>query len=291
MVRPAKSSVRRRVAKAAGLLGVLVMVVTEGVAWIFAERFRDTMSTIDERNVTEQKLAYDAVDRAGLLDIGLHARVHSRLVSSLIAVGDRVIADYRREEPAMGPAEWTQAQAALAWAIELSRATRSLRGKQLTAAGHVKRFEAQSAKGGAATLRAQEALALFRQAADADPESYDPYLGIARIQVYALGDVDGAAASIDEAEKRGYVRGRRESALLGDGYLRRASASARRARVLTGEQRARELFGARSDYERCVTLFDPIVAFGNSAKNLEMCKAGVEQVDRQLQLDPGAGES
>ena len=67
--------------------------------------------------------------------------------------------------------------------------------------------------------------------------------------------------------------------------------SARRARVLTGEQRSRELFGARSDYERCVTLFDPIVAFGNSAKNLEMCKAGFDQVERQLQLDPGPGES
>ena len=202
-----------------------------------------------------------------------------------------MIADYRREDPAMGPAEWTQAQAALAWAIELSRPSRSLRGKQLTAAGHVKRFEAQASKGGAATLRAQEALALFRQAAEADPESYDPYLGIARLQVYSLGDVDAAAASIEEAEKRGYVRGRRESALLGDGYLRRASATARRARVLTGEQRSRELLGARSDYQRCVTLFDPIVAFGNSAKNLEMCKTGLDQVERQLQIDPGSGES
>jgi hypothetical protein len=287
----ARPSVRRRVMTGAAMLAIFVVVVTEGVAWIFAERFRDTMATIDERNVTERRLAYDAVDRAGLLDIGLHARVDSNLYSSLISVGDRVISDYRREEPAMGPAEWAQAHAALTWAIELSRASRSLRSKQLTAAGHVKRFEAQAAKGGAATLRAQESLALFQQAAEADPESYDPYLGIARIQVYALGDVDAAASSIEEAERRGYVRGRREAALLGDGYLRRASASARRARVLTGEQRERELLGARTDYERCVSLFDPIVAFGNSAKNLEMCKAGADQVERQLQIEPGLGES
>jgi hypothetical protein len=205
----------------------------------------------------------------------------------LVAIGDRVIADYRREEPAMGPAEWAQAYAAYGWAIEIGGAKRALRCKQMTTLGHVKRFEAQAAKGSAAILRAQEALELFRKAAEEDAESYDPYLGMARLQVYSLADVDAAARSIEEAEKRGYVRGRRESALLGDGYLRRGYSTSRRARVLTGEQRARELYNARTDYARCVELFDPIIAFGNSAINLEMCKAGIENVDRMLERDPG----
>jgi len=278
-----RRTVRQAAKAAAVLLAILVVGITEGVAWIFAERFRDTMSNLDERSVTERKQAYDGVDRAGLLDLGLRARVNRRLRPALVAVGERVIADYRREEPAMGPAEWTQAYAALSWALDLSRSTRSLRGKQLTAAGHVKRFEAQAARGGAATLLSQEALARFRAAADADPESFDPYLGMARLQVYALADVDAAAASIEEAEQRGYVPGRREAALLGDGYLRRATAAWRRARVLTGEQRVRELNLARSDYERCVQLFDPIVAFGNAAKNLEICKAQLETVTRMLE--------
>jgi hypothetical protein len=271
------------------MLAILVITVTEAVAWIFAERFRDTMSTIDERNVTERKRAYKAVDRAGLLDLGLHIRVHGRLPSLLVGIGDRVIEDYRREEPAMGPLEWAQANAALTWAVELSGSSRALRGKQLTAAAHVKRFEAQATKGAASVVRAQEALALFRKAADADSESYDPYLGMARIQVYSMGDLDAAATSIEEAEKRGYVRGRRESALLGDGYLRRATAAWRRVRVLTGQQRTRELTNALNDYERCVELFDPIVAFGNSAKNLELCKAGRDQVQRQLDIHPDFG--
>jgi hypothetical protein len=269
---------------------VVFVVATEGVAWLFAERFRETMATIDERTVTDKRLAYAGVDRWALLDVGLRLRVHSRLRPALVSVGDRVIADYRREEPSMGPAEWTQAYRALTWARELSYSNAVLRGKQLTAEGHVKRFEAQAeARGSRATLLSEAALAKFREAADVDPASFDPYLGMARIQVYALSDVDAAAAAIKEAERRGYTPGRREAALLGDGYLRRALATRKSAAVLTGEQKWRELTNARADLERCVVLFDPIVAFGNAAANLERCKAQLVQVERQL--DDGSRES
>ncbi|MEO5897182.1 MAG: hypothetical protein ABIS06_15945, partial [Vicinamibacterales bacterium] len=283
-----KRSVFRRVAVGFLMLWAIVTTAKEGVAWMFAARLRQSIATIDERSVTEHKQAYDAVDRWGTLDLGLKALVHPPLYPALLAVGDRVIADYRREEPAMGPSEWEQAYTALTWARELSNSSRTIRGKQLTAEGHVKRFQAQAAKGSAATLLSQDALATFRRAAEADSESFDPYLGMARVQVYSLADVDAAATSIDEATKRGYVPGRREAALLGDGYLRRATASWRRLRVLTGEQRSRELDNARSDYQRCVTLFDPIVAFGNAAKNLEICKAQLERVEH---VKDGLGES
>jgi serine/threonine-protein kinase len=273
----------RRVLTALMLLSLVLLVATEGVAWMFAERFRSTIATIDERTVADRHLAYDAVSQWAVIDIGLKARVNKPLLRALIAVGDRVIADYRREEPLMGPAEWGQANEALKWAVDMSlRSGDVLRAKQLTAQGHVQRFAAQSAKGSSATLLSQAAIASFREAAEADPDSFDPFLGMARIQVYLLADVDAAEASIAEAEKRGYRPGRRESALLGDGFLRRATASRRRAGVLTGEQRLRELTSARADYQRCVELFDPIVAFGNAAENLEACKAQRERIDRQL---------
>ena len=269
---------------------VVFLVATEGVAWLFAERFRETMATVDERTVTDKRLAYAAVDRWALFDIGLKLRVHPRLRPALASVGDRVIADYRREEPSMGPAEWTQAYRALTWARELSRRNEILRSKQLTAEGHVIRFEAQAeSRGSRATLLSESALEKFRDAAEADPASFDPYLGMARIQVYALNDVDAAAASLEEAEQRGYTTGRREAALLGDGYLRRGLATRRSAAVLTGDQKWRELTHARADFERCVVLFDPIVAFGNAAANLERCKAQLVQVERQL--DEGSKES
>lgn len=273
----------RHLATTVAMIFLVFVVATEGVAWLFAERFRDTMAALDERTVTDRRQVYAGVDRWAMFDIGLKWRVHARLRPALVAVADRVIADYRREEPSMGPSEWAQAYQALTWASELSSPGQALRGKLLTAEAHVKRFEAQAApRGSRTTLLSQAALAKFRDAADMDPSSFDPYLGMARIQVYALSDVDGAAASIAEAEKRGYTSGRREKALLGDGYLRRAQATRRSAAVLTGDQRWRELHNARADYERCIVLFDAIVAFGNAAANLEICKAQLVQVERQL---------
>lgn len=277
-----RTTMLRRLVGAAPMLTLVMVVATEGVAWMFAERFRDTMSAMDERSVTDRRDAYDAVDGWALFDIGLRARVHSRLEPALAAVGDRVIADYRREEPVMGPSEWKQALEALTWALEMSPGKRELRGKQLTAAAHVKRFEAQAARGSQRVLLSEESRAIFRKAAEAYSESFDPYLGIARLEVYELDNVDAASIAIDEAQKRGYVPGRREAALLGDGYLRRATAARRRASVLTGEQRTRELNNARVDFQRCINYFDPIVAFGNAAENLEICKAQLQRVDRQL---------
>jgi alkanesulfonate monooxygenase SsuD/methylene tetrahydromethanopterin reductase-like flavin-dependent oxidoreductase (luciferase family) len=125
----------------------------------------------------------------------------------------------------------------------------------------------------------------FRAAADADPQSFDPYLGISRIAVYGLADVDRAAEAIEEARKRGYTAGRRERALLGDGYLRRANSSRTLARTLSGEQRRRELERARADYAGCIDAFDGIVGFGYAAKNLEVCKSRLEHVEQLLAAD------
>src|SRR4029077_15731799 len=81
---------------------------TGGVAWLFAERLRDTIPAMDERNVTATHDAYDGIERWALLDLGLRLRVNGSLRPALRAIGDRVLADYRREVPTMGPEEWRQ---------------------------------------------------------------------------------------------------------------------------------------------------------------------------------------
>jgi tetratricopeptide (TPR) repeat protein len=185
----------------------------------------------------------------------------------------------------MATAEWKQAQQALRWAGELAPGDPKLQAKLLTCDAHVIRLSVRqpSSAGGRAVYR--RAVETFRRAAELDGESFDPYLGISRIAVYGLGDVDQAAAAIQEAEKRGYVSGRRERALLGDGYLRRATATRLMARSLSGDQRRRELEKARADYQGCIDAFDPIVGFGYAAKNLEVCKGQLERVDAELAAD------
>ena len=271
----------RRLVNTIAAAAVIVVVATEGVAWLFAERFRDSIPAIDERSVTSSRAAYRGVAHLALLDLGLKVRVNRPLTVALENIGDRVVADYRREVPTMGPEEWRQAAEAFAWARVLSRRDRGLLSKQLTAEGHVRRLAAQRARPPSTTL-AQTALVRFRDAASSNPDAFDPYIGMAVTQLYVLGDVDGALQSLDAAMSRGYTATRRDTALLGDAYMRRALVGRRRAAMLTGDQRQGALEKTRSDLEHCVSSFEQIVEFGNAAKHLESCKAQIRQVDQQL---------
>jgi hypothetical protein len=267
---------------AAMLLVLVALVATEGVAWVAAERFRRSLDSVDGGTLAEAKSDYDGIRARSVLCTGLRLRVNEPLRSRLLALADSVIVDYRREEPTMAAAEWKQAQQALRWAAQLGRGNRRQRANLLTCDAHVIRLAARGQTPPVARATYRRAIDRFRAAAASDDQSFDPYLGISRIAVYGLGDVDQAGWAIREAEKRGYVSGRRERALLGDGYLRRATATRLTARRLSGEQRRRELEKARADYQGCIDAFDPIVGFGESAKNLEVCKGQLERIDEEL---------
>ncbi len=277
----------RRVAWGAALLWLVLIVLTEGAGWIAAGRFRNRIDAIEGRNLAEARIDYQRIAGWSPLDSGLRMRVDKPLVDRLQRLGDSVIGDYRREEPVMGPIEWKQAEEALQWAATLRPSDRPLRSKLLTSEAHVIRLSARGQAQAAARVTYRRALEKFRAAAEMDPESFDPYLGISRIEVYSLGDVDAGIHAVEEAEKRGHVAGRPERALLGDGYLKRAQASRAIARTLSGDQRRRELDKARTDYNSCIAAFDPIIGFARAAENLEMCKRQLQLLEREIALLDG----
>ena len=289
---PATATVKRLgFRKAASVVVAATMVAlmaTEGVAWVAAERFRGSIPAIDGRSLPHLRTGYHGIRALSFFGLGLKVRVNRLLENRLTALADSVIADYRREEPTLGAADWQQAEKAMQWARELSPRDRMLRAKELTCQAHVIRHAARAQPRGGPAVRQmyQSAIDKFRAAAELDPGSYDPYLGITRIAVYGLDDVDQAAAAIGEAEKRGYTSGRRERAQLGDGYMRRADRRRRLARALSGDRHTRELENARADYDRCVASFDPIVGFARAADNLEYCKRQIDRIDGELSPEP-----
>ena len=278
----------RRLVWLAALLSVVAMLAVEGVACVTAERFRHTVDAIDGRDIASRKQEYDRISSWGVLDLGLRWRVNGPLRTRLVAIGDAVIADYRREEPTVGAVEWRQAGDALRWAQQLSRRDSVLLAKETECDAHVTRIAAQGLPRGTAPRRQlfQSAISKFQRAAELDPAAFDPYLGISRTLVYGFDDVEGAGAAIAEAEKRGYHSSRREQAQLGDGFLRRAEKSRRLARSLSGDQRRRELENAHAAYARCVEQLDSIVGFGNAAQNLEFCKRRLASVAHELEAGP-----
>jgi eukaryotic-like serine/threonine-protein kinase len=277
----------RRAASVVAAATMVALIATEGVAWVAAERFRAGVAALDSRSLPHLHTGYRAIRALSFFGLGLRVRVDRLLENRLTTLADTVIADYRREEPTLGAADWQQAQNAMQWALELSPRDRTLRARELTCEAHVARHAARSQPRGSAVRQMyQSAIDKFRAAAELDPSSYDPYLGITRIAVYGLDDVDQAAAAIGEAEKRGYTSGRRERAQLGDGYLRRADRKRRVARSLSGDRHTSELQESRADYERCVESFDQIVGFARAADNLAYCRHQIDRIDTELNPDP-----
>jgi serine/threonine protein kinase len=278
-----RATLLRRPAWAAMLLALTALFTTEAVAWMGAERMRAELGTLDGRGVAVKRQTYERLRRWNLLHLGPRLRLDDPLKERLVSLADAVLVDYRQEEPTVASAQWRQASDALKWAADLAPNDTSILPKELNCEAHLNRIDAQSRMKTNATLARQtykQAIEKFLRAAALDTASPDPYLGLSRIYIYGLDNVDEGANAIHEAESRGYRPGRRERALLGDGYLRRAEKI--RKQRLSGDQRQRAIESARDDYRRCVDFFEPIVGFGKAAENLEFCKRRLDAANREL---------
>ncbi|BCS32196.1 hypothetical protein TBR22_A14060 [Luteitalea sp. TBR-22] len=282
----------RRLVSALVVLVVLYLAMLEAVAWLQAERLRDVVPTIDGPSLTAAEASYARVAQNGTLDLGLRLRVNGLLREHLLGLAGRVVEDYRSEQPSLSLSDWKQAQQALQWALRLSPGDRRLEARLALCEAHILRIAPRPGRSAATQATYRRAIDRFRAAARLDPESFDAYLGISRIAVYGLvpADVELASEAMAAAEQRGYVQGRRERALLGDGHMRRGDTLRREARSLSGAERARALEGARDSFTACVEAFEPILGFANAARNIETCKAQLDDVEEALLAAAGSAE-
>ena len=135
------------------LLSLVGMLAFEGVAWVAAERFRQSVDAIDGPHVAARRQDYERISGWGVLDVGLRSRVNGPLRQRLVAIADAVIADYRAEAPTVGSSEWRQADDALRWALQLGPGDSALRAKQAECEAHVARIAAQAQPRGSAQRR------------------------------------------------------------------------------------------------------------------------------------------
>src|ERR1039457_6566047 len=136
-----------------------------------------------------------------------------------VAAVDHVIDTYRNNEsPLIYEKEWERARTMAARALAVDPED-SVRGKLRLIEGHLARINGTSHRS------AQElslAVEKFDEAQKLLPKSPDPELGLARVYVYGLKDMDKGYEALQEAQKRGYALGNREKSLLADGYRDRA---------------------------------------------------------------------
>jgi eukaryotic-like serine/threonine-protein kinase len=206
----------------------------------------------------------------------------------LVAAADQVIETYRDSDTQpVYEKDWSRARLYFSRALELDPGDDSVRGKLRLCEGHLDRINGISHHS-AALLN--EAIEKFEEAQQLLPHSPDPQLGLARVYVYGLKDIDKAYAALQEAERLGHKLGRREKAQLADGYRDRGDRLWWDSRDIRGlPQEKDEILKAADDYRRAMGLYQSIVPYSNSGANISRVQTSLESVQYRLEELQGGG--
>lgn len=238
------------------------------------ERSIQTEAVTDPNAIWTQWTELSRDNPSSWLLKGPRAAVKQKLVDA----GDRVIASYRNSD-AVYENGWKSARDNLSRALSLDPDNQT-RGKLRLTEGHLARING-TAKKSAAELN--DAIDKFDEAQKLLPDSPDPALGLARVYVYGLHDIDRAYKALQDAEKRGHPLGTREKSQLADGYRDRANRVYWESRNVRGlPQEKDELSRALSDYQRALELYQSVAPYGNSTAFIQDIQASVDSIQFRL---------
>jgi tetratricopeptide (TPR) repeat protein len=204
-----------------------------------------------------------------------------------VAAADHVIDTYRNNESQLiYEKEWEHARTMAARALAVDPDD-NVRGKLRLTEGHLARINGTSHR---SPQELSLAVEKFKEAQTLLPQSPDPELGLARVYVYGLKDIDKGYDALRQAQQRGYALGNREKLLLADGYRDRGDRlwwDSRNVRGLPPEKD--QIQRAADDYKRAEELYQGISPWGKSIVNLIRVRLSLESVNsrlQQIQTDP-----
>ena len=201
------------------LLVVFIAVASFGVSqymvWRDARQLAHDLESEKQQNLDAAWQQYAKLASKSHLPFILWS-AESAMRNALMSNADRTILKY--EEPdgsAVMETEWVHAHDEVAHALQLDPNDKTIHGKLRLIDGHLARIRGNARHD---TRLMEEARQDFEDAANYMKKSPDPWLGLARLYIYSLHDMEHAEAAIREAERRGHDIGKRETAQFADGY-------------------------------------------------------------------------
>jgi len=283
----------QRALRSALLVLVLVIVANElriaRAAELLAARVpRQELSDLD----TSWRQYEDL--RTPSLGIGIFG-LERALVRQTITATDRVIANYRTPSPSVREAQWRAASSVLARAVAARRDDRQLRAALRYCEGQLHRIDGEARKARKLPAEAQrefaDALVAFREAADLRQDWPDPYLGLMRTFIYGLDDVERGADALEQAKRRGYASGDRETAQLAEGHRVRAETLVRAARKLSGMvQELQYLNRAADEYRQALELYSQVPTVGDASRQVRTSQRGLASTEARIAALNAASE-
>jgi len=205
------------------------------------------------------------------LGVGLGG-VRDELHDSFVRAADNIISAYHGDRPRSTERGWQRARDYLRAAVDIRFTDREARARMIYAQGHLDRIAGEAlraqGKGQESREKTDDAIANFRDAARRDHEWPDPYLGLARIYAYDRFDLDELQKAVGELGKRGYPVGRREKAMLADGFRMRGIEFHERAKHATRvDDEISWLESADTDLRKALDFYNAIAGYANVEKN------------------------
>jgi tetratricopeptide (TPR) repeat protein len=153
--------------------------------------------------------------------------------------------------------------------------------------GHLDRIASQTlrAKGqkAEADKKIEDAVAGFRDAARRAPDWPDPYLGLARVYSYETFDLDALQKALGELGKRGSPLGRREKAMLADGFRRKGiDLQARAEKTGRADDQLELLDRARDHFNQALSFYAEIPGYASASANSADVEERLHEVESQL---------
>ncbi len=267
-----------------GFMGFLALVngMMQWSSWSQAEKLKSDLQTERVTNLDDAWSRYQALAKHSG---GFISGARSALKNKLVAAADDVILAYRNNDaPGIYEAQWIQARNELARALELDPDDNGVKGRLREVEGHLDQIYGDRARNATRQKYWNASLAKFNEASELLKKSPDPYLGLARLYVYELNDMDRAEDALNKAGEYGHPTGKKETALLADGYRKRADRAWKESRSLieNPDQEREFLNRARQDYIHAQMLYEQVGLFGDAPKNQLLAAQGQQHVDDRL---------
>jgi serine/threonine protein kinase len=245
-----------------------------------------------ERDIDSEKITDPAVifnkwtelskgNPSSLLLYGPRKTVREKLVAG----ADRVITESRNGVQVVRERDWEHARALLADALIVDPEN-EVRGKLRLCEGQIARINGIAHRDPKAL---QEAVNDLNESARLLPKSPDPELALAALYVYGLKDIDKASDAFQQATRRGYQLGPRESFNLARGYEDRANRTFWDSRKMRGLPQERDqIQRAAKDYQEALDLYQRIVPYPGASDGIARVQSSLEGVNFRLQeIDNG----
>jgi serine/threonine protein kinase/tetratricopeptide (TPR) repeat protein len=270
---------------APAVAGVIVVayIAVQMNFWQTADKLKTDLQAERMVNLDQAWAEYQKLNSRSHLSVLLWGAERA-LRNRLVAAADEVIAEYRNSDaPTLREQQWVEARNDAVRALDLSPGDKNIKARLRLCEGHVEHIDAAGLRGAARQKKLNSAVNKFYEAADLRHWP-DPYMALASIYVYDLGDMDKAEDMLKQAAHYGHRAGHRETAQLADGYRRRADRLWRQSRGVTqlSDEERTYLVKAKEDYVRAEDLYDRAGLFGDTPRNRLQAIQGQQRVEQRL---------